>query len=84
MIFARLSGRFELEAEVKFDSIGGSKWIFDLLDFERTTEAWDLLVNLIVGVFDVITVLVVHIPREYIVRAVDRGNRIVVLRVVAH
>ena len=84
MIFTRLCGRFEFEAEVEFDSIGGSKWIFDLLDFERATKAWDLLVNLIVSVFDIIAVLVMHVSRKYMIRTIDGRDGIVVLRVVAH
>ena len=84
MIFARLCRGFEFEAEVEFDSIGGSKWIFDLLDFERTTKTWYLLINLIVSIFDIIAVLIMHVSRKYIIRSVDRRDGIVVLRVVAH
>ena len=84
MIFPRLSGRFEFEAEIEFDSIGGSKWIFDLLDFEWTAKTWYLLVNLIISIFDIIAVLIMHMFGKLIIGAINRRNMIIILWVTTY
>jgi hypothetical protein len=84
VIFARLRRGFEFEAEVEFDSIGGSKWIFDLLDFERTAEAWDVVIDFVVSIFDIVAILIMHMFGKFIIGAINRRNRVIILWVTTH